>query len=316
MSWTDFERPLVIIVGPTAVGKTSMAIELGELLSGEVVSADSRYFYRGMNIGTAKPTVKEMRNVIHHLIDISEPDETWSIARFQSEARTAIAAIHQRGNLPLLVGGTGQYVRALLDEWNLPTQERDDHLREVLEHEVKKAGRDILYAFLEKVDPEAAAHIDPRNKRRTLRAVEVILRTGRLFSAGRGISESPYTRKMIGLTCDRMTLYQRIDERINAMIENGLIEEVEVLLAQGVSPKYSSMSAIGYREISQYLNGGISLPDAIVLMKRNTRKFIRRQANWFKLNDPSIKWFDVINLSKYEIADYIQSDLGWTSCGE
>ncbi len=311
MSWTDYERPLVAIVGPTAAGKTSVAIDLAEMLSGEIVSADSRYFYRGMDIGTAKPSAEEMRNIRHHLVDVSEPEETWSIARYQEEAKIAIAAIHRRGNLPFLVGGTGQYVHALLDEWQLPALERDDELRSVLENEVVRAGRDILYAFLEKVDPEAAAHIDPRNKRRTLRAVEVILKTGRLFSEGKGILNSPYARKMIGLTCDRVTLYERIDKRIDAMIENGLIDEVQELMVKGILPEHSAMSAIGYRETCQFLLGNISLEDAIILMKRNTRKLVRRQSNWFKLDDPTIKWFFVDKLNKYEIADYIQSDPGW-----
>ncbi len=316
MSWSDFEHPLVAIVGPTATGKTCFAIELAEILSGEIVSADSRYFYRGMDIGTAKPSAGEMRNIRHHLVDVSEPDETWSIARFQSEAKKAIAAIHQRGNLPFLVGGTGQYVHALLDEWQLPALERDDDLRNVLENEVARAGRDILFSFLEKVDPEAASHIDPRNKRRTLRAVEVILRTGRLFSEGKGISKSPYTRKMIGLTCDRVSLYERIDKRIDTMIENGLVAEVQELMDNGILPDHSSMSAIGYRETCQYLEGHISLADAKILMKRNTRKLVRRQSNWFKLDDPSIKWFFVDKVNKYEISDYIQTDQGWIVAGE
>lgn len=316
MSWNDKIRPLVVIVGPTAVGKTWLSIELAGQLSGEIISADSRYFYKGMDIGTAKPTQTEMKNITHHLINVASIDETWSLAKFTFEAQKAILKIHAEQHLPLLVGGSGQYIRAVVDSWQMPPQIRDDSLRSVLEKAKQLAGRDILYLFLQKVDPEAAKEIDPRNVRRTLRAVEVILKTGHLFSSQRQKSSSIFTRKTIGLIVDRNVLYQRIDQRIEKMLANGFVDEVKSLIDQGYSPDLSSMSAIGYREICAYLNGKMSLDEAIVLMKRNTRQFVRRQSNWFRKSDPAIRWFQQDETNIDEIIKFIQSDEGWLLPGE
>jgi tRNA dimethylallyltransferase len=311
MYWNNITNPLIIIAGPTASGKTALSIELAKKLKGEIVSADSRYFYRGMDIGTAKPAKTEMQSVPHHLIDVAEPDETWSLAKFQTEALRIIDYIHSRDKMPILVGGTGQYIHSVMHAWSMPAQERNDQLRAVLEKEVIVRGRDTLYEYLKIVDPLAASQIDNRNFRRTLRAVEVILLTGRRFSDQRRISASKYNRKMIGIKIERNELYARIDQRIEKMIEDGLIDEVKKLIAKGYSPINSSMSAIGYREIYHFINGTINLDEAIVLMKRNTRQFVRRQANWFKVNDPQIQWFTHHDEMLNEIIRYIQSNDGW-----
>jgi tRNA dimethylallyltransferase len=311
MWWHDIHNPLIVIVGPTAVGKTNFSIKLAQKLNAEIISADSRYFYKGMDIGTAKPTILEMEGIRHHLIDVSEPEQTWSLAEFQKTTYKIISEIHSRDSIPLLVGGTGQYIKCIVEGWEMPEQARDDRLREILESEVKFKGNDFLYAYLEKVDPKAAAIIDPRNIRRTLRAIEVILRTGQRFSDQRKIIASPYSRKIIGLIRNRVDLYKRIDQRIDNMIANGLIQEVKNLLIKGHSAQTSSMSAIGYREICRFINGEISLDEAVVLMKRNTRQFVRRQANWFKEDDPNIKWFNAEEIELEVVLQYVQVSNNW-----
>ncbi len=282
---------LVLLVGPTAVGKTEIAIHLAERINGEIISADSRLFYRGMDIGTAKPTREERARVKHHLIDIANPDEILSLAVFQQKTRKAIADIHTHGKLPLLVGGTGQYVRAVTEGWKLPKVKPDERLRSKLEKEKDEKGSDLLYEKLKSLDPDAAKKIDPRNVRRTIRALEVILTTGRRFSEQRGQSESPYHLITIGLTRPRPELYARIDARIESMFASGLLEEVKNLLAEGYSTELPTMSAIGYRECVSVIEGKMNVEQAKVEMRRATRIFVRRQSNWFKESDPSIHWF-------------------------
>jgi tRNA dimethylallyltransferase len=285
--------PLVVILGPTAVGKTEVAIQLAERLRGEIVSADSRLFYRGMDIGTAKPTLAERARVPHHLVDVAEPDQVWSLALFQQEARAVIVDIHRRGRLPFVVGGTGQYIRAVTQGWEVPRVEPNLRLRSILEAWGREAGPDRLHARLATLDPQAARQIDPHNLRRTVRALEVILRTGRRFSEQRQRGISPYSLLQLGLTRPRPELYARIDARIDTMLEAGLVAEVQALLAKGYSSNLPPLSAIGYREVIAYLQGEASLEEAVALMKRRTRVFVRRQANWFKENDPDIRWFSV-----------------------
>jgi tRNA dimethylallyltransferase len=283
--------PLILIVGPTAAGKTDLAIQLAKKMNGEILSADSRLFYRGMDIGTAKPSLEERARVPHHLIDIVNPDETLSLAVFQKMAKEIIADIHMRGKLPFLVGGTGQYTRAVTEGWSPPEVQADERLRAILEKMKEARGAEWLHAKLNMLDKEAAEKIDARNFRRTIRAMEVILTTGRKFSALRGQAESPYQLITIGLNRPRAELYQRVDERIEAMFANGFIEEVKTLLAQGYAPTLPSMSAIGYRECVKILRGEITGEQAKIEMRRVTRVFVRRQANWFKESDPRIRWF-------------------------
>jgi tRNA dimethylallyltransferase len=284
--------PLVVIVGPTAVGKTEIAIQLAERLGGEIVSADSRLFYRGMDIGTAKPTPAERLRIPHHLIDVANPDETWSLAVFQRAATDAIADIQRRGKLPFLVGGTGQYIHAVSHGWAPPATGPDTRLRTVLEELAKSQGNEWLHQWLALLDPAAAETIDPRNLRRTVRALEVIFSTGRRFSDQRGQSESPYRLLTMGLIRPRPELYARLDARIEAMFATGLLDEVRSLLERGYSPDLPTMSAIGYRECALVLRDEMSLEDAKVRMRRLTRIFVRRQANWFKAQDAEIHWFE------------------------
>lgn len=286
------KTPLLVILGPTAVGKSEFAIQLAERLDGEIVSADSRLLYRGMDIGTAKPTPEERARVPHHLIDVADPDETWSLGRFQQEAQVVIEDIYRRGHLPFLVGGTGQYVRAVIEGWQPPAVEGNVRLRQVLEKMEKARGGYWLYEKLKKIDPQAAASIDPRNLRRTVRALEVILLTGRRFSEQRTQSESPYRLLLLGLRRPRAELYARIDARIEAMFQAGLLEETRRLLEQGYSPELPALSAIGYRECIAVLQGKISIEEAKALMKRATRRYVRHQANWFKESDPRIHWLE------------------------
>ncbi len=296
--------PLILIIGPTAVGKTELAIQLAEKLNGEIISADSRLFYRGMDIGTAKPSHEELARVPHYLIDIVNPDETLSLAVFQEKAKDIIADIHAHGRLPFLVGGTGQYIRAVTEGWTPPEVTANEKLRAELE----KRDKEWLHARLQLLDPEAAAKIDARNVRRTVRALEVILTTGRKFSEQRGQVESPYQLITIGLTRPRPELYQRVDERIDLMFSNGLIDEVKGLLnaPRGYSPTLPSMSAIGYRECVSVVKGLLTEEQAKVEMRRVTRIFVRRQANWFKESDPNIMWFRVKDGVIEEIEKYIR----------
>jgi tRNA dimethylallyltransferase len=289
--------PLILLIGPTAVGKTEHAIQLAERLNGEVVSADSRLFYRGMDIGTAKPTPEEQARVPHHLIDVADPDETWSLAVFQQKATEIIADIHTRGKLPFLVGGTGQYARAVTEGWTPPEVEPDERLRAELEKLKDEKGANWLHARLDHLDPLAAEKIDTRNARRTIRALEVILTTGKPFSQQRGQRDSPYDLLTIGLKRPREELYQRIDERIEAMFAEGFVQEVAGLLEQGYSPDLPSMSAIGYREAVRVVKDQMSVEQAKVEMRRATRVFVRRQANWFKIDDPDIHWFEAGQLN-------------------
>jgi tRNA dimethylallyltransferase len=280
-----------LLVGPTAVGKTEIAIRLAERIGGEIISADSRLFYRGMDIGTAKPSREEQSRVPHHLIDIADPDETLSLSVFQREAQRVISEIRVRRKLPLLVGGTGQYVRAVTQGWTPPEVKPDPKLREELEKLKDERGREWLYDKLKSLDPEAAENIDARNVRRTIRALEVIFATGRRFSELRGKDDSPYHLITVGLSRPRSELYARIDARIEGMFEQGLLAEVEALLAKGFSPDLPTMSAIGYRECVRVIEGQCSMEEAKIAMRRATRVFVRRQANWFKESDPNIRWF-------------------------
>ncbi len=284
-------KPLPVILGPTAVGKTVVAIDLAQRLNGEVVSADSRYFYRGMDIGTAKPTPVEMQGVPHHLVDVADPDEVWSLAAFREQAALSIDAILGRARLPLLVGGAGQYIRAVVEGWTPPEVLANPGLRQVLEDWAHVVGAQGLHERLAQLDPPAAEKIDYHNVRRSVRALEVIFTTGRRFSEQRRAAASPYRALQIGLTRPRPELYARIDARIDLMLEQGLVAETQRLLEAGFSRRLPALSAIGYREIAAYLEGEISLGEAVTLMRRNTRTYVRRQNTWFKPTDPLIHWF-------------------------
>src|ERR1700690_2659486 len=322
---SNTNQPLILVVGPTAVGKTEIAIQLAARMDGEIISADSRLFYRGMDIGTAKPSLEELARIHHHLIDVADPDEILSVSVFQKMAHAAIADIQARDKLPILVGGTGQYVRAVTEAWTPPEVKPNSRLRDELEkiafshslagevnintdaEDIKvMEGKKWLYERLKSLDPEAAENIDVRNLRRTIRALEVILTTGRKFSEQRGQGVALYELITIGLIRPRLELYARIDERIEAMFNAGLLDEVKTLLTEGYSRELPTISAIGYRESIKVIEGEWSLDEAKVAMRRATRAFVRRQANWFKESDPNIKWFTAKMGVEKEIEAYIQ----------
>ncbi len=301
--------PLIVIVGPTAVGKTEVSIQLAVRLGGEIVSADSRLFYRGMDIGTAKPTAEERALIPHHLIDVVEPDGTCSLAVFQQMAADKIADIHARHRLPFLVGGTGQYIHAVTHGWVPPATAPNYRLRAALEEQVNSNGNKWLHDRLSILDPTAAQAIDPRNVRRTIRALEVIFSTGRRFSDQRGKGESSHRLMTIGLIRPRTELYARIDARIESMFASGLLDEVSTLLSNGYGPDLPTMSAIGYRECAAVLRGEMSVEEAKVQMRRLTRDFVRRQANWFKQDDVTIHWFNAGQNNLDEIEKQIRTFL-------
>lgn len=284
--------PVIFIVGPTASGKTDAGIRLAKKINGEVISADSRYLYRGMNIGTAKPTMEERQGIPHWLIDVADPDEIWSLSLFKKAADEAVQEIHERGKLPVIVGGTGQYIRCILEGWTIPEGEPDRRLRDFLEKWCNEIGADELHRKLACLDPEAAAKIEWQNMRRTIRALEVIFTSGQKFSSQRKTTESPYNALIYGMKRERSVLYNRIDQRVDQMITAGLVDETAELLSKGYSPDLPSMSAIGYKEICDYLNKKTSLEEAAQLIKFRTHNFVRRQANWFKESDPAIRWIN------------------------
>lgn len=289
MPSTDPSRkPLVAIVGPTAVGKSALALFLARRFDGEIVNADSRQVYRRMDIGTAKPSLEERRQVPHHLIDILDPDQEFSLQVFLKRAREAINDICSRNKLPLLVGGTGQYIWALLEGWCPPKAAPDHGLRARLQ----AMGADGLFRELERVDPESAASIGPHNVRRLVRALEVYHRTGLPFSQARRKSSPEYDPLVLGLTAPRPELYRKIDNRIDIMVESGWVEEVKTLLEQGYAPDLPSMSSVGYAELASHLQGEISLEEAVRRAKHRTHRFARHQYAWFRLRDPRIHWLE------------------------
>jgi tRNA dimethylallyltransferase len=285
------KHPIIVIVGPTASGKTEVSIQLASRLNGEIISADSRQFYLYMDIGTAKPTNQELALVPHHLINVAHPSSPWSLAAFQESAKKCIDDIYSRDKVPFLVGGTGQYIWGLIEGWTVPSQPTNLQLRNCLEVWANELGPIGIHSVLGKLDSEGAKIVQPENVRRTIRALEVIFSSGHRFSAQRLKIPPDLDFILLGILWDRPALYHRVDQRIEIMMNTGLVEEVRSLLDSGLDPQTSAMSAIGYREIVGYLTGKHGLDEAVMLMKRNTRQYIRRQANWFKLNDTRIEWF-------------------------
>jgi tRNA dimethylallyltransferase len=295
---------LVAIVGPTAIGKSSLALELGRIFGGEIINADSRQVYRYMDIGTAKPTPEERAVVPHHLIDVVNPDQDFSLALYQSKVRKMIDDIQRRRKPALLVGGSGLYVWAILEGWRIPAVPPDHVMRQELEARAQSEGVEALYEELKQLDPDAAERIDPRNIRRLIRAIEVS-RQGKPFSRLQG--KEPFVNSLvIGLTTDRTDLYQRIDARVDSMMEKGLLTEVEGLITKGYGFDLPSMSGLGYKQIGMFLQGEIDLPTAIQQIKGNTHRFARHQYNWFRLQDERIHWFDIRKEIKQAVQDLIE----------
>lgn len=275
---------VIAVVGPTASGKTAYAIKLAKQVGGEIVSADSRLVYKGFDIGTAKPTVEEREGIPHYMIDIVEPEFNYSAGLYQKEASVIIDDILQRGKVPIIVGGTGLYIDILLKNYDLPKILPDEKLRT----ELRELSNDELFAYLEKLDNKACKNIDINDRKKIIRAIEILKGTAGDLNNSRGISESKYDVEWIGKNFDRKTLYERIDKRVSLMIENGLIEETKFLRKKhGDIPNLTD--TIGYREILGYLNGEYTLDEATNKLKQNTRNYAKRQLTWFRKNN-EIKW--------------------------
>ena len=287
----ELSKPTVLaVVGPTSAGKSALAARLAAGLDGEVVGADSRQVYRYMDIGTAKPTAEQRAAVPHHLIDIADPDQPFSLALFLRRARAAIEEIQTRGKLPIVAGGTGQYVWGLLEGWQVPEVPPDSKLRRKLEERARIEGAEALYLELAGVDPVAAGRVDRRNVRRVIRALEVFHSTdgGNVGRPGR--RETTFHSVIFGLTLQRPMLAERIHGRVDAMIEAGWVGEVQDLLSRGYHIDLPSMSSLGYRELAGHLSGKLSLGEAVDSIKRGTVRFARQQHAWFRTEDPRIRW--------------------------
>ncbi|HAV10325.1 MAG TPA: tRNA (adenosine(37)-N6)-dimethylallyltransferase MiaA [Dehalococcoidia bacterium] len=282
---------LIAIVGPTAVGKSSLSLAIAREFNCEIINGDSRQIYRFMDIGTSKPNKRDFEAIPHHLFDIVNPDEPYSVALYRNAALNIIGGIQQRENLPLLVGGSGLYVWSLLESWDVPRVPPDTVFRKKLEAEAHEKGTAFVYRMLEEVDPEAAAKILQGNLRRIIRALEISHVTGRQPSTlqKKGLPICPVL--VIGLTAEREALYRMIDNRVDDMIEQGLIDEVKMLESRGYQRDLPSMSSIGYKQIYAWLAGEIGLEEAVRQIKTKTHAFARRQYAWFRLNDSRIHWF-------------------------
>ena len=298
--------PLLVIVGPTAVGKTEMAIELAHRLRGEIISADSRQVYRYMDIGTAKPTLAEREGVPHHLLDIIYPDEEFSVADYQRLAQRAIKEIWEGKRLPILAGGTGFYVNAVIDNYNFSSTAVNWEFRRRMRRLGEERGGGYLIDKLNLVDPITAQRLHPNDLRRIIRALEVYEFTGCPLSQWESEQEkeSPYYLCLIGLNMERVLLYEKINRRVEEMVAKGLVDEVRDLLQKGYSPTLNSMQGLGYKEIIPYIKGEASLPEAVAILQRDTRRFAKRQLTWFR-RDKRISWFSVAKDKKKELLEDI-----------
>ncbi len=298
--------PLLVIVGPTAAGKTELAVRLAQALNGEIISADSRQIYRGMDIGTAKPSAEERAAARHHMLDVVNPDEVLTVAEFQRLAYALVAEIHARAHLPMLVGGTGQYIHAVVEGWTIPAVAPQPALRAELEARAAAEGAEALHAHLATLDPLAAARIDLRNVRRVIRALEVCLVTGQPISRLQRKLPPPYQIRQLGVDRPRVALYARIDARIDAMLAAGLVDEVRRLVEAGYAWDLPSMTSLGYRQIGAYLRDEISLAESVAQIKKQTRRFVHQQGTWFRQDDLAIHWIDPDRLSFGEILAQIK----------
>jgi tRNA dimethylallyltransferase len=294
---------LVAVVGPTAVGKSLRAVSIAKKYNGEIINADSRQIYRYMDIGTAKPGKAERSAIPHHLLDIVDPDESYSVALYQRAAADKIAKLQALDRMPLLVGGSGQYIWSVLEGWKIPSVEPDPSFRKTLENRAEREGAQSLYRDLERIDEAAAQKISPNNVRRVIRALEIYQQTGIKSSELQVKAGVSYPVLVIGLTAGRDKLYALIDKRTERMVESRFMEEVEGLIKMGYSPDLPSMSSLGYRQISMFLKGELALEEAVQKIKYETHRFARSQYAWFRLRDARIKWFDIGNDMDDEI-DY------------
>lgn len=286
------KKKLVILTGPTAVGKTKLSIELAKRIGGEIISADSMQVYKYMDIGSAKIMPQEMDGVVHHLIDVLNPTEDFDVYRFLQMAKAKMQEIYERGHIPVIVGGTGFYIQAVLYDIDFTQSQEDSDLRTQLEELAKTQGAHVLHEMLREVDPQAAEEIHENNVKRVIRAIEYFRQTGEKISEHnkeQRAKESPYNFCYFVLNDDRAKLYERIDQRVDLMLEAGLVEEVKQLLAMGCRRESTAMQGLGYKEIIDYLQGEIDLERAIYLIKRDTRHFAKRQLTWFK-REKEVVW--------------------------
>jgi len=311
------KEKLLVLIGPTAVGKTSLSIALAKKFRGEIISGDSMQIYKGMDIGTAKIRQEEMEGIPHHLIDIKFPHESFSVAEFQQLVREKITEISNRGNLPMIVGGTGLYIQSVIYDYQFSDVPSDDTLRKNLEIKAAEEGNQALYDELLKVDPEGADHIHPNNLRRVIRALEIYYCTGKTMSDVQKEQKPDllYDTAIVGLTMDRERLYDRINERVDLMLEQGLLEEVKTLYQKGIRD-CQSIQAIGYKELYDYFDYKTTLEEAIEQLKQNSRRYAKRQLTWFR-NKMDVEWFDMSNVDSMvqlhkkivEISTYIEGKL-------
>ena len=289
------KKPMIILTGPTAVGKTDLSIQLAKAMNGEIISADSMQVYRHMDIGSAKVTPEEMDGVPHHLIDVLEPEEEFNVVVFQKLAKEALTGIYERGHIPIIVGGTGFYIQALLYDIDFTENDGDTAIRRELEKLAQTQGAGCLHQMLQEIDPESAAAIHQNNVKRVIRAIEFYRQTGKkisLHNEQEREKQSPYQFLYYVLDTDRKTLYERIDRRVDLMVEHGLVDEVKHLADMGCTRDMVSMQGLGYKEILDYLSGEIPLEEAVYILKRDTRHFAKRQITWFK-RERDVRWLEL-----------------------
>ncbi len=309
------KKPLIILTGPTAVGKTKASIGLAKAVDGEIISADSMQVYRHMDIGSAKIKPEEMEGIPHHLIDVLEPDDEFHVVKFQQLAKKAMREIWERGHIPIVTGGTGFYIQALLYDIDFDENEKEDACRKELEAYAREHGAEALHEKLALVDPASAEMIHPNNIKRVIRALEFYEQTGKRISEHNEIQrqrESPYAFAYFVLTDDRAHLYERINRRVDQMIEEGLVNEVQALKDKGYTKQLVSMQGLGYKEILDYLDGNCTLEEAIYTIKRDTRHFAKRQLTWFK-RERDVIWINKqsFGYEAEQILDEMLSKLPW-----
>ncbi|MDQ0199890.1 tRNA (adenosine(37)-N6)-dimethylallyltransferase MiaA [Neobacillus ginsengisoli] len=310
----DSKQKVLVIIGPTAVGKTKLSIDLAKRYNGEIISGDSMQIYRKMDIGTAKIKESEMEGIPHHLIDIKEPDESFSVAEFQHLVRTKISEISGKGKLPIIAGGTGLYIQSVIFDYQFSDAPADEAFRSLLEAKVKEIGNDALYQELKEIDPESALQVHPNNVRRVIRALEIYHCSGKTMSEYQKVQQPDllYQTALVGLTMDREKLYERINYRVDLMLEEGLVEEVKELYLQGLRD-CQSIQAIGYKEIYEFLDGKVTMNEAVENLKQNSRRYAKRQLTWFR-NKMDVEWFDMTDAWNFEkkiteISHYVEGKL-------
>lgn len=314
MKILNSKQNVLVIIGPTAVGKTKLSIEMAKRYNGEIISGDSMQIYRRMDIGTAKIKQEEMEGIPHHLIDIKEPSENFSVAEFQVLVREKIAEIAKKGKLPIIVGGTGLYIQSVIYDYQFSDVAGDEAYRLQLEERAKEIGNEALHKELMEVDPGSAAQIHPNNVRRVIRALEIYHLTGKTMQEYQSHQQPDllYNTAIVGLTMDRDQLYERINLRVDMMMDEGLLAEVKSLHQQGLH-ECQSIQAIGYKEIYEYIDGKVTLDEAVENLKQNSRRYAKRQLTWFR-NKMQVEWFEMSNVNNFskkiaEISLYVEGKL-------